>query len=224
MMEEEAPLLKLVLIGDSHAGKTFLLKQFSSGGLTGALGDDVPPTPGVEFQTCRVMLAHPSTGAAVKVKLNIWDTSGHSRYASIVNPYLAHVHGAMCVYDVTNPASLRHAISWFRRLRHASPRAYCALVGTKRDLRVAAIASVSAAEGAAAAHKLRMDYHEVAAGAAEDVTRLFMLVAQACLHAAEGAAAPPAPATAAASATPDAPLLLRQPLTAPRCFACCAIS
>jgi Ras-related protein Rab-5C len=200
--------LRIALIGDTRAGKTSLLRQFCEGGELAVPLDPPPPTTGVDFKTCRVMLTQP--GQPIQAKLNIWDVSGHPRYASIAAKFLPELHGALCVYDVTNPASLRAALAWFRTLRQASPAAACTLVGTKRDLRFSAAgAVVSRTEGEAVAQRLRVAFSEVSVQEADSVTALFMRAAQASLERS-------LPPTAASSLLPqphgeeeDAPLTSR---------------
>jgi small GTP-binding protein len=191
--------LRIALIGDTRAGKTSLLRQFCEGGELAVPLDPPPPTTGVDFQTCRVMLTH--GGQPIQAKLNIWDASGHPRYASIAAKFLPELHGALCVYDVTNPASLRAALAWFRTLRQASPGAACTLVGTKRDLRFSAAgAVVSRTEGEAVAERLRAAFSEVSVQEADSVTALFMRAAQASLE-----RSLPPPPTAASSLLPQPP-------------------
>ena len=187
--------LRLVLVGDTRAGKTALLRQFCEGGELLVPLDPPPPTTGVDFKTCRVMLTHPVSGLPVQAKLNIWDASGHPRHATVAAKFLTELHGALCVYDVTNPASLRAAIAWSRSVRQASPLAACTLVGTKRDLRFAAAgAGVSRMEGEAVAQRLRAAaFCEVSAESADEVTALFMRAAQAGLERSLPALLPPPP-------------------------------
>jgi GTPase SAR1 family protein len=189
-----------------------LLRQFCAGALMA--DDDPPPTIGVDFQTCRVMLTHPATGLPIQAKLNIWDASGQPRYASVAHKFLSNVHGALCVYDVTNPASLRGAVAWYRSVHQASPRAACMLVGTKRDQRLVALSSVSRAEGEAAAQRLQAEFFEVSAKTGGDqVTQLFIRAAQASLLRSSSPPAsptrppPPPPATTQASEAASTALL-----------------
>lgn len=55
------------------------------------------------------------------VTLQIWDTAGQERFRSMVPMYYRGVHGAVLVYDVSQPESLERVHSWVEELqRHAA--------------------------------------------------------------------------------------------------------
>ncbi|KAJ8765688.1 hypothetical protein K2173_014810 [Erythroxylum novogranatense] len=65
-------VFKVVLIGDSAAGKSQILATFARN----ELSLDSKATIGVEFQTRTMVIQHKS------VKAQIWDTAGQQRYFS----------------------------------------------------------------------------------------------------------------------------------------------
>ena len=71
-------LLKIILVGDSGAGKTNLLSQF----ISHQFSEENKTTIGVEFAT-KTMTINGKT-----VKDQIWDTAGQERYRSITSALL----------------------------------------------------------------------------------------------------------------------------------------
>ena len=90
-------LYKLVMIGDSDAGKTSLLMRYS---------DDIfsatPCTVGIDFKIKTLKVDDRI------IKMQIWDTAGQERYRSITNTYLRNAHCCIAVYDITRRESFEN--------------------------------------------------------------------------------------------------------------------
>ena len=71
------------------------------------------------------------------IKLQIWDTAGQERFECICTNYYRGAHGAMIVYDATNPKSLEAVRTrWLPAIRrHAKEGIPTILVGNKSDLK-----------------------------------------------------------------------------------------
>ena len=119
------PQLKLVLLGESTAGKSSLVLRF----VRGQFFDNQEPTIGAAFLTQTVALND------TMVKFEIWDTAGQERYHSLAPMYYRGAAAAIVVYDITSPDSFARAKSWVRELqRQGTPNTVIALAGNKSDL------------------------------------------------------------------------------------------
>ena len=90
--------LKLLLVGDTDAGKTQLL--YSK--LHEFVVPPIPATIGVEFRQ--------QQHGSPKANLMLWDTSGHSRFRDIIISYFRGVIGFIVVFDLTNDSSLTSVV------------------------------------------------------------------------------------------------------------------
>ena len=161
-------LFKVVMAGESGVGKTSLLQSFC-GRPFDARSD---PTIGVDFCTrklrvClgrtsfnnthavnglhfdasdeRVLGAHGLEASPV-VKLQVWDTAGHERFASLTQTYFRDAAGCLLVYDAASEPTAAALARWLERLRRGSPDACVVVVAGKCDA-LAAGGGREAAEG-----------------------------------------------------------------------------
>lgn len=105
-MSECDNIIKLVLVGDSHVGKTCITSVFCDN----KYSDLEITTIGVDFRT-RIL----SYGNH-KVKLQIWDTAGQERFRSITTPYYRNAHGIIIVFDLTNYSSFENLNKWLKEI------------------------------------------------------------------------------------------------------------
>jgi small GTP-binding protein len=114
---------KVVLLGNSGAGKTSVLQY----ALNGAPLATPQPTIG-----CNCTLLAVRTGTEV-VSLSVWDTAGQELYRSIVPIYVRDAAAGILVYDVTDAKSFQALQHWTTVLQEeASVLIYIA--GNKNDL------------------------------------------------------------------------------------------
>ncbi|KAI5190649.1 Ras-related protein Rab-11A [Nematocida sp. AWRm77] len=119
-------LYKVVLIGDSGAGKTNLLDRLAHSNFC----PDSKTTIGVEFETkCFIV-------DGKRIKVQIWDTAGQERYQAITSAYYRGAQGAIVVYDITRRGTFENATGhWITQLRNsAEDSIIIGLVGNKTDL------------------------------------------------------------------------------------------
>ena len=118
-------LYKIVLSGDCGVGKSNILLRYMHNTF-----EETVPTIGVEFATKIITLPN-----SVRVKAQIWDTSGCEKYRSITTGHYRRAVGALLVYDVTNEESFEHLDFWLESLRdHGDEHIVVALVGNKCDI------------------------------------------------------------------------------------------
>lgn len=117
-------LFKIVLIGDSGAGKTCIVQRFKNGTFVERHGTTI----GVDFSMKTVVVE------GKRVKLQIWDTAGHERFRTITQSYYRSANGVVIVYDITKRASFLSIAKWMEEIRRYSANAVqVAIVGNKTD-------------------------------------------------------------------------------------------
>jgi Ras-related protein Rab-1A len=119
-------LCKVILIGDSGAGKTSVLCRFTDDVFT----DSFVSTIGVDF---KIKTLHLKDGKIMK--LQVWDTSGHERFRTITQSYYRGAHFAVVVYDISSIESFRAVPDWMEGVtQHCSEPVQIMLLGNKSDL------------------------------------------------------------------------------------------
>ncbi|KAI0831668.1 GTPase [Trametes gibbosa] len=120
-------LFKVVLIGDSGVGKSYvLLSRFTRN----EFNLETKSTIGVEFATRSINV----DGKTLKAQ--IWDTAGQERYRAITAAYYRGAVGALLVYDISKHATYVNVTRWLKELRdHADSNIVIMLVGNKSDLK-----------------------------------------------------------------------------------------
>lgn len=117
---------KLVLLGQGCVGKTSLVLRYVSN----VFDDSHQSTLQASFLKKQLYLD------ANLIKLNIWDTAGQEKFHALGPIYYRGAHGALLVYDVTNPDSLRKVRDWIKELNKMLGREniQLAIIGNKIDL------------------------------------------------------------------------------------------
>ncbi|KAI8420640.1 hypothetical protein MSG28_007884 [Choristoneura fumiferana] len=117
--------LKILVIGESGVGKSSIILAFT----TGDYNASFPATIGVDYK-CKIMEVN-----GVKVKLGIWDTAGQERYRTLTSSFYREAHGAILVYDVSEPKTLAKLKEWVEELQVYSTKKniVCLVVGNKID-------------------------------------------------------------------------------------------
>ena len=113
----------LILVGDSHVGKTHLALKF-------AHRDADPPsaTIGVDFYT-RDYTINKKTH-----RVQLWDTAGQERFRSITRSYYNSIHGAALVFDLTSRNSFDNIQVWLDDIREKGPvDVPVIIIGNKKD-------------------------------------------------------------------------------------------
>lgn len=118
-------LWKVVVVGESDVGKTFLCSQY----IKSQLPENPAHTIGVEFYTKII-----PTKSSGSVKLQLWDTAGEERYRAITKSHYRRALGAFIVFDLTQENTFQSILQWVADICEAIPDAVLMLVGNKRDL------------------------------------------------------------------------------------------
>lgn len=170
-------LFKIVLAGDAEVGKSNVLSRF----IRNEFSVDSRSTIGVEFATRTIAVEDK------RIKAQVWDTAGQTRYRAITAAYYRGAVGALLMYDVTKPSTFASIKRWVEELReHASPHIATLLVGNKTDLEP--LRAVTTEEAAAFAAENGMEFIETSALNASNVDSAFETVLtniyhiQSCKH------------------------------------------
>ena len=104
-------LFKMVLIGDSAVGKSWLLIRFADDDFT----ENYVTTIGVDFRFRTLKIDDYS------VKLQIWDTAGQERYRTITNAYYRGADGIIIVFDLASKESFININDWLKEVKKSAP-------------------------------------------------------------------------------------------------------
>ena len=114
---------KLVIIGNSHVGKTSLMLRYAEN----VFKDKHISTIGVDFKIVKVKVGD------IYVKLQIWDTAGQDRFRTMSSTYYRGADGAIIVYDVTSLESFNNVGRWLEDMNMYNKNVYKIIVGNKND-------------------------------------------------------------------------------------------
>jgi len=103
-MAAKPSIVRLLTLGDSGAGKSSLLLQYTQGEFT----HEYMPTIGIDFRLKTIEM----NGKQIKVQ--VWDTAGQERFRTITHNYYRGAHGIALVYDVTNEQSFQNIRKWIQ--------------------------------------------------------------------------------------------------------------
>jgi Ras-related protein Rab-1A len=158
-------LFKLVLIGDSGAGKSCLLLRFADDAFT----DSYITTIGVDFRFKTIPVDKKT------IKLQIWDTAGQERFRTITSAYYRGADGIILVYDICDRESFAHVDDWLNEVNRYVNESTCKiLIGNKCDM--AAERQVSTEEATKKAEDLGMKFIETSAKDATNVEAAFQMM------------------------------------------------
>mmetsp|Transcript_101135 Transcript_101135/g.198445 ORF Transcript_101135/g.198445 Transcript_101135/m.198445 type:complete len:213 (+) Transcript_101135:72-710(+) len=158
-------LFKLVLIGDSGAGKSCLLLRFADDAFT----DSYITTIGVDFRFKTIPVDKKT------IKLQIWDTAGQERFRTITSAYYRGADGIILVYDTTDRESFAHVDDWLNEVNRYVNESTCKiLIGNKCDM--TAERQVTQEEAKKKAEELGIAFIECSAKEATNVEAAFQMM------------------------------------------------
>ena len=107
---------KLILLGDSGVGKTYIFNKISK-------NINVPTlyTVGVDKRTINYNDVEVNIkGNIVKesFSISLFDTAGQERFRSITNNYILGSDGIILIYDITNKDSFLHVEKWLNDIKN----------------------------------------------------------------------------------------------------------
>ena len=137
-IDKERLVIKVIVLGSANVGKSALMERYIEGTFTGKR----IPTLGTNFRT-KILEIHDTS-----VVLQVWDTAGLERFhhGTLGSAFYRGAHGAMLVYDVTNPRSIQQLAQWRdEAVSKIDADVYFPIVviANKLDLKLAATAASS---------------------------------------------------------------------------------
>eukprot|EP00767_Chilomastix_cuspidata_P003947 gnl/Chilomastix_cuspidata/4073.p1 GENE.gnl/Chilomastix_cuspidata/4073~~gnl/Chilomastix_cuspidata/4073.p1 ORF type:complete len:205 (-),score=27.40 gnl/Chilomastix_cuspidata/4073:70-684(-) len=162
------PRLKIIVVGDTHVGKSSLISRFAGDKSFEFHG----PTIGSDY--CTVTR---SIGAKT-YQLMLWDTAGQEQFRSIVKSFFRGAHRAMIVFDIMDGRALGSLDGWYDDVVAGThPKIPCILVGNKIDRRASLLVDLDEARRWASARGMAFILTSAITG--ENVERAFTELAAA---------------------------------------------
>ena len=159
-------IMKILLIGDSGVGKSFLLVRF----VEDKFSPSFITTIGIDFKIKTVDIN------GKKVKLQLWDTAGQERFRTITTAYYRGAMGIILVYDVTDERTFTNVNQWFKTVSdHANDDAQLLLVANKCDMDTRV---VTTEQGETLAKELGLPFVEASAKDDTNVNDIFFTLAR----------------------------------------------
>jgi small GTP-binding protein len=115
---------RVVLVGDSEAGKTSIIHTF----IRGQHEPNQKNTVGAVFHTI-LREVH-----GIKVQMQIWDTAGQEKYRSIGPIYYRNASAAIAVFDVRVEEFESNLDAWIVSVKRSAADPLIFIVGNKSDL------------------------------------------------------------------------------------------
>ena len=116
--------LKVVMMGDGAVGKTSLVLRYTQN----TFSPEYKQSLGASFAVKDL------DAQQQKVKLVIWDVAGQPSFRQVRRHYYSGAHGALLVFDVSEPSSFMTLRNWYSDFRRIVPQGAVILVGNKVDL------------------------------------------------------------------------------------------
>ena len=138
---------KIIIIGDSGVGKSWILKRAVQNTFEGGYRTTI----GFEF-----LLMHFQANE-IKIKLQIWDTCGEEKYKSLIQGFYKNTSLALIVYAINEKMSFDSLKNWIQNIKeHSSEDIPIFLVGNKSDLE----RTITIEEAEEFANSNRIEYFE----------------------------------------------------------------
>ncbi len=121
---------KILMLGSASTGKTSLSDRY----ISGVFDPNIRMTVGVEFYVKNVDILD-KDGESKRVKLQIWDLGGESRFRFLLPTYCLGSSGALFLFDLTRSETLLTLDSWITIVKERNAGIPIILVGNKVDLK-----------------------------------------------------------------------------------------
>lgn len=119
--------IKLLVIGDSHVGKTSLIRSY----ISGKFDTNHLSTIGLDYFKKTISLKNNK-----EVSLNLWDTAGQERFRSLTMNYLKRADGLLLCVSLENNEYIKQINYWLDKLQDVIDESEIKIliIGTKSDL------------------------------------------------------------------------------------------
>ena len=118
-------IFKILLLSESHVGKTEIISRFIDDKLR---SENLLIPIGINFKVKTINFK------GKKIKLNIWDTDGQERIRNITQAFYKGAHALIFMYDVTDQNSFKNLSNWIKQVEaHGEKNIVKVLVGNNCD-------------------------------------------------------------------------------------------
>lgn len=160
-------LYKVLIIGDSGAGKSCMLMKYTDD----IYGEAYMSTIGVDFRIKTLVINNK------KIKLQLWDTAGQERFCNISKSYYHGIHLAIIVFDITRLETFDNVYKWMDEVtKYARNDVHILLVGTKSDLSHKREVTLDMIDNMT--KKLNIKYVETSAKTGSNIDYVFNMICQ----------------------------------------------
>ena len=127
LLKDNSVSMKLIVIGDSYAGKTCLIRSYESGTFI----NSHLSTIGIDYFKKKISLNNNK-----QVILNLWDTAGQERFQSLTMNYLKGADGLLLCVALTENNYVEQIKFWIDKIQDVIDESeiQILIVGTKSDL------------------------------------------------------------------------------------------
>ena len=161
-MEESEMIFKIIIVGNSSTGKTKIIDRY----LKNIFEDNSIATLGFQMTKKEFQIEQD------KITVQIWDTAGQEKYASLTSSYYKSAKGALVVYDITDKESFNKIEKLVDDLKNGGDKnIYIILLGNKIDLEDRRV--ITKEEGENLAQKLNLGFGEVSAKTGDGIEEAF---------------------------------------------------
>ena len=167
MSDEEPPLYKILLLGDSTVGKTCFLLRYTDDTFL----DLHMATIGLDYRLKTMILDDHRI-----VKVQLWDTAGQDKFRAITRNYYKGARGIILIYDITNIKSYENIKKWINEIKEEiSENVTIVLIGNKIDNEKER--KISKEQGVKLANDYNVSFFETSAKTGEGINEsVFYLV------------------------------------------------
>ncbi len=162
--------LKVVMMGDGAVGKTSLVLRYTQN----TFSPEYKQSLGASFAVRDLEIQNQH------VKLVIWDVAGQPSFRQVRRHYYSGAHGALLVFDVTEPRTFMTLQNWYNDFRNVVPQGAIILIGNKVDLEESRQVPAEAAQ--MLQNWWKIPYIETSAANATGVAGAFVLIAENALE------------------------------------------
>jgi len=170
--------LKVVMMGDGAVGKTSLVLRYTQN----TFSPEYKQSLGASFAVRDLEIQEQN------VKLVIWDVAGQPSFRQVRRHYYSGAHGALLVFDVTEPRTFMTLQNWYNDFRNVVSHGAIILIGNKVDLEESRQVPSEAAQ--MLQNWWSIPYIETSAADATGVADAFILVAENALEQAKAQSQP----------------------------------
>ena len=161
-MEESEMIFKIIIVGNSSTGKTKIIDRY----LKNIFEDNSISTLGFQMYKKEYQIEQD------KITVQIWDTAGQEKYASLTSSYYKSAKGALVVYDITDKESFNKIEKLVNDIKNGGDKnIYIILLGNKIDLEDRRV--ITKEEGENLAQKLNLGFGEVSAKTGDGIEEAF---------------------------------------------------